>query len=253
MTENELRLKPVNVVKGWLGLNRADRSHKAIIDTYNSFKPLPRGYKVSYTDNYCATTISSAAIKAGLTDIIPRECSCGKMVEMFKKMGRWKENDAYVPKVGDVIFYNWGDNGKGDCTGWPDHVGYVAAVNGNKITVIEGNKAGKVAYRTVTVNARYIRGYGIPDYASKATVEKPAESSSTSAVPAATKYKVTTNGARLALREAAGTSSDLIKYVPNGTTVTGTGKSQTVKSVKWIQVKVDGKTGWMHSDYLKKQ
>lgn len=252
MTENELRKKPVNVVKGWLGLNRADRSHKVIIDTYNSFKPLPRGYKVSYKDNYCATTISAAAIKAGLTDIIPRECSCGKMVEMFKKMGRWQENDAYIPKVGDVVFYDWDDSGKGDCNGWPEHVGYIAAVSGNTITVIEGNKAGKVAYRTITVNARYIRGYGIPDYASKAT-DEPAESSSTSAPPAVTKYKVATNGARLALREAAGTSSDLIKYVPNGTTVTGTGKSQSVKNVKWLQVKVDGKTGWMHSGYLKAQ
>ncbi|MDY4969235.1 MAG: N-acetylmuramoyl-L-alanine amidase [Lachnospiraceae bacterium] len=75
----------------------------------------------------------------------------------------------------------------------------------------------------------------------------------TSSAPVATKYKVTTNGARLALREAAGTSSDLIRYVPNGSVVTGTGKSQTVKTVKWLQVKVDGKTGWMHSGYLKKQ
>lgn len=80
-----------------------------------------------------------------------------------------------------------------------------------------------------------------------------AESSSTSATPAATKYKVTTNGARLALREAAGTNSSLIKYVPNGTTVTGTGKSQTVKTIKWLQVQVDEKTGWMHSGYLKAQ
>lgn len=252
MTEKELRMKSVNVVKGWLGLNRADKTHKVIIDTYNSFKPLPRGYKVSYTDNYCATTISAAAIKAGLTDIIPRECSCGKMIEMFKKMGRWQENDAYVPKVGDVIFYDWDDSGTGDCTGWPEHVGYVAAISGKKITVIEGNKAGKVAYRTVTVNARYIRGYGIPDYASKASAEAK-DSSSTSATSVVTKYKVTTNGARLALREAAGTSSSLIRYVPNGTIVTGTGKSQAVNGAKWMQVKADDEIGWMHGGYLKKQ
>lgn len=169
MTENELRNKPVNVVKGWLGLNRANKTHKVIVDTYNACKPLPRGYRVSYTDDYCATTISAAAIKSGLTDIIPRECSCGKMVELFQKMGRWKENDAYVPKIGDVIFYDWDDSGKYDCTGWPDHVGYVAAVKGKTITVIEGNKGGKVAYRTVNINGRYIRGYGIPDYASRAT------------------------------------------------------------------------------------
>lgn len=80
-----------------------------------------------------------------------------------------------------------------------------------------------------------------------------AESSSTSATSTATKYKVTTNGARLAFREAAGTSSKLIKYVPNGTLVTGTGKSQTVNGVKWLHVRADGKIGWMHSSYLKAQ
>lgn len=67
------------------------------------------------------------------------------------------------------------------------------------------------------------------------------------------RYKISTNGARLALREAAGTSSDLIMYVPNGTVVTGTGQAATVKNVKWLQVTVSGKTGWMHSGYLKKQ
>lgn len=77
------------------------------------------------------------------------------------------------------------------------------------------------------------------------------EAASTSSTPA--KYKVSTNGARLALREAAGTTSELIMYVPNGTTVIGTGKSQTVKNTKWLRVTVSGKTGYMHSGYLKKQ
>lgn len=70
--------------------------------------------------------------------------------------------------------------------------------------------------------------------------------------PAATNYKISTKGARLALRESAGTTSKLIMYVLNGTTVTGTGKTETVKNVKWIQVAVSGKTGWMHSGYLVK-
>ena len=51
-------------------------------------------------------------------------------------------------------------------------------------SVIEGNKDDAVAYRTVTVNGRYIRGFGLPDYGSKATADipqKPASGGSGSA------------------------------------------------------------------------
>ena len=71
MTEAQARQKVVGIMQGWIGLKRSDKSHAPIIDTYNGNTPLPRGYKVTYTDAYCATTTSAAAIKAGYTDIIP--------------------------------------------------------------------------------------------------------------------------------------------------------------------------------------
>lgn len=168
MTEKELRNELVSIMQSWVGLKRSDRSHKVIIDTYNSHKPLARGYKVTYTDSYCAATVSAAAIKAGLTDIIPTECGCGQMIELFKKLGSWQENDAYRPDPGDVIFYDWQDTGAGDNKGWPDHVGVVEKISGDTITVIEGNIGGDVGRRTIKVNGRYIRGYGVPNYLSKA-------------------------------------------------------------------------------------
>lgn len=64
--------------------------------------------------------------------------------------------------------YDWQDTGKGDNTGGADHVGIVEKVVGNTITIIEGNKGEAVARRTLAVNGRYIRGYCLPDYASKA-------------------------------------------------------------------------------------
>lgn len=167
-------------MRDWVGLKRSDRSHKIIIDTYNSHKPLARGYKVTYTDAYCATTVSAAAIKAGLTDIIPTECGCGQMIELLKKLGSWQENDAYRPELGDIIFYDWQDTGRGDNKGWPDHVGIVEKVSGNVITVIEGNLNGAVDRRAIKVDGKYIRGYGVPDYLSKADqteADKPADSS----------------------------------------------------------------------------
>ena len=150
--------------QAWVGKNEKDGSHKEIIDTYNSHKPLARGYAVKYTDAWCATFVSAVAIKLGYTDIIPTECSCSKMIELLKKIGAWVEDDAYVPKAGDILFYDWGDNGVGDNKNAPDHVGIVECVVGDTITVIEGNYQDAVGRRTIRVNGKYIRGYGVPKY-----------------------------------------------------------------------------------------
>lgn len=154
----------VSLAQSWIGKKESDGSFKTIIDIYNSHKPLPRGYKLKYTDSWCAGTVSALAIKLGYTDIIPVECSCGQMVELAKKMGIWQENDAYVPSKADFILYDWDDNGIGDNTGWPDHIGTVEKVEGSTITVIEGNYSDSVKRRTIQVNGKYIRGYITPKY-----------------------------------------------------------------------------------------
>ncbi len=168
MTENELRQSLVKAAQAWLGCRESDGSHRKIIDLYNAHQPLARGYRVQYADAWCATFVSAAAIAANLTDIIPTECGCDRQIALFKNMGRWQENDAYAPCPGDVIYYDWSDNGAGNCTGPADHVGIVASCDGKTVTVIEGNIADAVGYRKIAVNGRYIRGYGVPDYAGKA-------------------------------------------------------------------------------------
>ena len=168
MTEHQLRSNVVSIMKGWVGWSEANNKHKKIIDIYNNHTPLAQGYKVKYTDAWCATTVSAAFIKTGLTDIGLTECSCSRMINLYKAKGRWQEKDSYTPKLGDLIMYDWDDNGHGDNTGAPEHVGMVAHVDGRKITVIEGNKNSAVGYRYMEVDGRYIRGYCLPDYASKA-------------------------------------------------------------------------------------
>ncbi|MBQ9700809.1 MAG: CHAP domain-containing protein [Lachnospiraceae bacterium] len=161
----------VEQAKAWIGKKESDGSHKVIIDIYNGHKPLARGYKVKYTDSWCATFVSAVAIKLGYTDIIPTECSCQKMIELFKKLGCWIENENRTPNPGDIIFYDWQDFGGGDNTGWADHVGIVEKVSGSKITVIEGNLGDAVERRSITVNSRYIRGYAAPKYDVEPAVE----------------------------------------------------------------------------------
>ena len=154
----------IEQAKSWLGCKESDGTHKKIIDVYNNHKPLARGYKVKYTDAWCATFVSACAIKCGFTDIIPTECGCSPMIQLFKNIGSWVENDAYIPKSGDIIFYDWQDSGIGDNTGVPDHVGIVEKVSGSTITVIEGNKNNAVERRNIQVNGKFIRGYGVPKY-----------------------------------------------------------------------------------------
>lgn len=169
MTQEELRQSVVRAAQSWLGRKESDGSHKEIIDLYNSHKPLARGYRVKYTDAWCSTFASAAAIRAGLTDIIPTECGCEEHIKRFQAMNAWVEDDAYIPSPGDYIFYDWEDNGVGDCVGRANHVGIVVACDGRTVTVIEGNKNNAVGTRTLAVNGRYIRGYGTPNYGSLAT------------------------------------------------------------------------------------
>ena len=129
------RSKLVAQAKSWLGCKESNGSHHQIIDVYNSHKPLARGYKMTYANEWCAAFVTACAIKCGATDIIPKECSCSRMIELFKSLGGWVENDAYVPFPGDIVFYDWQDNGVGDNANGPDHVGIVEKVVGTTITV----------------------------------------------------------------------------------------------------------------------
>lgn len=167
MTEQQIRQKFVATAETYLGCKESNGTHKKIIDLYNTQKPLPRGYAVKYSDEWCATFVSAIGVQLGWRDIILPECSCNKMIEKYKAAGRWQDGNSHIPSAGDIIMYDWqGVNGGAD------HTGIVAAVNGSSLKVIEGNKGEAVAYRTIRVNSTCIRGYCLPDFARKATPEK---------------------------------------------------------------------------------
>lgn len=161
--------KVIAQAKAWLGLKESDGSYKVILDTYNSQAVLPRGYRMTTKDPWCATFVSAVAIKLGYTNIIPTECSCSKMIEKLKAIGAWVESDNYIPKPGDLVFYNWEASATGEDIGAPDHVGIVEKVENGIITVIEGNYSNSVKRREIPVNYRYIRGYGVPKYDTEET------------------------------------------------------------------------------------
>ncbi len=145
----------LNVMCSWIGYSEANGKFRQIIDLYNSHQPLARGYAVQYTDEWCDTAVSAAAIQAGCVDLIGTECGCEKHIEIFKEKGIWIEDGTIVPLPGDIILYNW------DCQaqpndGYSDHIGYVESVSGQMITVIEGNYNEAVAGEVI--QGKYANG-----------------------------------------------------------------------------------------------
>lgn len=181
MTENELRQKVVFTALAWLGTRENTAKHLEMLAIYNAQRPLPRGWKMKVTDFWCAAFVSTVSLQCGLRDIMPTECGCPGMVRLYQELGRWVEDDAYVPSPADVVFYDWQDSATNYATtdniGHPDHVGIVLDCDGKNMTIIEGNNANAVNKRVLEVNGRYIRGFGIPDFASKADGENPSDGS----------------------------------------------------------------------------
>lgn len=168
LEEQLQRLNTVHTAESWLGTKEGFANHEIIVQTYNSHEPLAQGYEVTVDDNWCATFASCVAIQCGITDIVPTECGCERQIGLWQQLGRWEENDNYMPLPGDYIYYAWDEKFSfGDCTGWADHVGIVVGTAGPFIKVIEGNKDDSVAYRIILRGDWQIRGYGLPDYASK--------------------------------------------------------------------------------------
>lgn len=170
MTEYDLRLKVANMAMSYVGAKEIDGSFKPIIDIYNQIKPLPRGYRMAYNDPWCAAFVSVIASLCGLLPIMPAECACDIMIGKYKALGRWIEDDNYPAKVGDVVFYDWDDSGNGDNVGSSDHVGIITKVDGNTYFVTEGNMSDSVGTRKISRNQKFIRGFGVPDYASMADI-----------------------------------------------------------------------------------
>lgn len=186
MTEAQLRSAVATWLDSYIGCTEGSAKHKEILSIFNN-SGINSRYKMTTNDAWCATATSAAFIanklagKAGSGSLFECvECSCYYMVEAAKKQGIWVENDAHVPKTGDVVLYDWDDSGSGDNTGCPDHVGIVYSVSGNSLVIIEGNYSDTVKKRTLAVNGRYIRGYITPNYAKFAgTVTAPTTQTTT--------------------------------------------------------------------------
>lgn len=136
------------LAKLYIGVKEYSNKHMEIVNEYNRIKPLPRGYKVSYTDPWCAVYVSF--IMSNFKCINPPyECSADNMYRLCKEHNQL----VSTPSKDCIIFYSW------KCNGFINHVGIVESVNGDTITTIEGNVSNTVKRRTIKKSYIYIAGY----------------------------------------------------------------------------------------------
>ena len=162
--------KLLNKARSWLNYSEYNNKFLYIIERYNYQEKVPVGYKLNSQDAWCAAFVSAVALESGLSDKVYPECSCWRMAKHYYKEGFWVADKSYVPKAGDIIFYEW--SGKGlleKPTGGLDHVGIVESVDNKIMTVIEGNYSNSVKRRTILTSNSCIAGYAVPDYEGTAT------------------------------------------------------------------------------------
>lgn len=170
MTEKQLRQSVVEVAKKDLGAKQYSERHAQIIRDFNKIPEMGTWMSTDYA--WCAASVSVWGWRAGLTKIYYPSASCNRMIDLYRKHGRWVEDDNYTPKIADLIMYDWDDSGRGDNKGEADHVGLIISVANGFITVIEGNKHNAVGTRTLSIGDRYIRGFCCPDFKSVADPEE---------------------------------------------------------------------------------
>ena len=146
-----------------VGVRGGSAEHQRLVDDYNSVRPLPVGYAVKNTDDWCDIFTTVIFQREGLSDLIGRECGVERHIHIFQRLGIWNEDGNSTPSAGDIITFNW-DKDTQQNDGWADHIGIVEKVENGIIHTIEGNSNNVVKRNTYRIGHGNIRGFATPRY-----------------------------------------------------------------------------------------
>ena len=154
----------IRAASNLVGTSTGSAAHQRMVEDYNSVKPLPVGYAVKNTDDWCDVFVTVVFQREGLSYLVGRECGVERHIQIFKKLGIWNEDGTTTPQSGDIITFNWDKNTQQN-DGWADHIGIVERVENGWIHTIEGNSSNGVVRRnTYRVGHGNIRGFARPRY-----------------------------------------------------------------------------------------
>lgn len=116
-------------------------------------------YGFSSRVEWCACFVSWCADQCGYIEsgVIPKFPLCSSGMEWFESRGQFMDG-SYVSTSGDLIFFDWGNDGN------IDHVGIVESVVDGTVYTVEGNSGDKVVRRDYPIGYEQIEGYGVACY-----------------------------------------------------------------------------------------
>ena len=160
---NGQRDRVLRAAASLVGVRGGTAAHHRLVNDYNSVKPLPVGYAVKTTDDWCDIFVTTVFQREGLSGLIGRECGVERHIQIFKRLGIWNEDGTSTPKAGDIITFNWDQNSQQN-NGFADHIGIVESVSNGIIHTIEGNSNNQVRRNTYRIGHGNIRGFATPRY-----------------------------------------------------------------------------------------
>ena len=160
---NGQRDRVLRAAASLVGVRGDTAAHHQLVNDYNSVKPLPVGYAVKTTDDWCDIFVTTVFQREGLSGLIGRECGVERHIQIFKRLGIWNEDGTTTPKAGDIITFNWDQNTQQN-NGFADHIGIVESVSNGIIHTIEGNSNNQVRRNTYRIGHGNIRGFATPRY-----------------------------------------------------------------------------------------
>ncbi len=106
--------------------------------------------------SWCACFVSWCAEQCGpiVDGTIPRFSLCSDGAAWYQQNGRFRDG-SYVPVAGDIIFFDWGNDGS------INHVGIVIETRDGRVYTIEGNSGDQVRRRSYVIGESNIYGYGV--------------------------------------------------------------------------------------------
>lgn len=142
--------------ESFLGMQEKSQQFKHFVNEYNMIRPLPRGYRLKGSDEWCAAFLSFLSFKRKALEVLPAECSCIQMRKKLLEKGAQiiKPKSDEDLKAGDIVFYRFGKAN-------PNHVGILygfpkVSANERKWQVLEGNKSQTVDFRYIHFNDKNI-------------------------------------------------------------------------------------------------
>lgn len=143
--------KSLRIFTGELGRTEKRGEDDKYILWYNSVT------KAGFSTNvpWCAISASWANRRGEISEAnYPNFASCTSSLKIFASKGLVRDKNSYVPKPGDMIYFDWDGNKNNS-----EHVGLVLSYDGKYVETIEGNSKDAVRHKKYPINSKFIYKY----------------------------------------------------------------------------------------------